>query len=172
MLRRPKSNVPISPDREKRCPLPLPKMENSGLLIESAMFAAWDLKEKSVTQVLSPRSSLRDLIFYYAINPMYMIAQRPAEMEDLQEVLVKNASKSMAVTRNDMDMIDQEKQTGTSILSNLVFRVGNIMYLLPLPVSARLVTTVSDANFASMDTNIDPCFVTKTAIRIAVLTRH
>lgn len=83
--------------------------------------AAWDLKENSVTQVLSPRSSLRDLIFYYALNPMYMIAQRPAEMEDLQEVLVKNASKSMAVTRNDMDMIDQEKQTGTSILSNLVF---------------------------------------------------
>lgn len=83
--------------------------------------AAWDLKENSVVQVLSPRSSIRDLIYYWILKPMYMIAQRPAEMEDLQEVLVTNASKSIAVTRNDMDMIDQEKETGTSILSNLIF---------------------------------------------------
>jgi hypothetical protein len=83
--------------------------------------AAWDLKGNTVAQVLSPRSSVRDLIFQWILKPMYMIAQRPAEMEDLQEVLVTNASKSIAVTRNDMDMIDQEKETGTSILSNMIF---------------------------------------------------
>jgi hypothetical protein len=83
--------------------------------------AAWDLKENAVTKILSPRSSVRDLIFQWILKPMYMIAQRPAEMEDLQEVLVTNASKSIAVTRNDMDMIDQEKETGTSIVSNLIF---------------------------------------------------
>jgi ABC-type transport system involved in multi-copper enzyme maturation permease subunit len=83
--------------------------------------AAWDLSGNTVAQVLSPRSSLKDLVYYWFMKPMYMIAQRPAEMEDLQEVLVKNASKSMAVTRSDMDEIDQEMETGTSILSNMIF---------------------------------------------------
>ena len=83
--------------------------------------AAWDLKSAQVTKVLSPRSTIRDLMYYWIMRPMYWVAQRPAELEDLQEVLVKNASKSMAVTRNDMDLIDQEQETGTSLLSNLIF---------------------------------------------------
>jgi hypothetical protein len=83
--------------------------------------AAWDLNANSVTQNLTPRSTITDLVYHWVMRPMYRVAQRPAELEDLQEILVKNASKSMAVTRSDMDLIDQEKKTGTSIVSNLIF---------------------------------------------------
>jgi ABC-type transport system involved in multi-copper enzyme maturation permease subunit len=85
--------------------------------------AQWDLAKNSVVDVRQPGLRFPEFLHYYVIRPMYWIAQRPAEMEDLGEILGQNSKKGFGNSRRDLDMTVRKKETKSSVLSNLVFIV-------------------------------------------------